>query len=96
MAVLDSLTVQEADGKTFIGWSQDCTSILEDAKARHVNGLHGSSEMKHAARIPNILIDKYCNDHNITFAEWMSNPHHLKAMLNDPSLSHFRIWPGKV
>lgn len=75
---------------------QDCTPYLDDAVARHNEGLHGSSEMKHAARIPNVIVEKYCNDNGITFQEFMNGREHIKRMLNDPSLSYFRIWKGKV
>lgn len=75
---------------------QDCEPILEDAKARHKEGMHGTSEMKHAARLPLVLVEKYCNDKGITFAEWMNNKAHIRAMLADPALSAFRIWNGRV
>ena len=48
---------------------QDATPIVENVKAMHNAGLHGSSEMKLAARIPRIMIEKYCNDNGITFQE---------------------------
>jgi hypothetical protein len=81
---------------THIERVQDCTPIAEYAKAQHNAGFHGSSELKHAARIPNVIIEKYCNDHNIEFSEFMRNREHMRRVLNDPSLAAFRIWPGKV
>lgn len=75
---------------------QDVSAILEDAKARSNEGYHGSSEMRHAARLPMAAIDRYCNDKGITFHEWCSNKTHVRAMLNDPDLSAFRVWGGKV
>jgi hypothetical protein len=100
MRVLNSGTVQtlmhEEDGKTIFERVQDCTPIAERTKALHNEGLHGTSEMKHAAKIPNVLIEAYCNRVGITFNEWCGNEHHIRAMLNDPSLSAFRIWKGKV
>ena len=76
--------------------SQQCTPIAEFAKAMHNEGFHGSGEMKFAANIPDIFIEKYCQDNGITFGEWMSNQDHIRRMLNDPALAHFRIWKGKV
>lgn len=84
------------DGNLIYGSSQDVSSILHDAQARHKEGLHGTSEMKHAARIPLVVIEKYCNDHKITFHEFQANRDHIKAVLNDPSLKAFRIWQGAV
>lgn len=81
---------------THIERVQDCTPIADYAKAQHNAGFHGTSELKHAARIPNVIIEKYCNDHNIEFSEFMRNREHMRRVLNDPSLKAFRIWPGKV
>ena len=88
--------VVEADGKTHIERVQDCTPIAELCKRDHVEGNHGSSDMKLAARIPNVIVEKYCNDNKISFREFMGNREHMRRMLNDPSLSHFRVWPGRV
>lgn len=84
------------DGAMTVERSQDCTPIAEYAKRLQSHGLHGSSEMRHAATIPYVIIEKYCNDHGILFSEFMQNKVHLRRVLNDPSLSAFRIWPGKV
>ena len=69
------------DGSMTVQRTQDCTPILNYAKEQHLSGAHGTSEMKL---------------NNIELHEWSSNPVHLKRMLNDPDLSHFRIWPGRV
>ena len=85
------------DGDQIVtGTTQDCVPILEAAKAMHNEGLHGSSEMKLGASLPLVVIERYCNDRGITYQEWASNREHIRAMLNDPSLAHFRIWPGRV
>lgn len=84
------------DGNLITGTVQDCEPILERAKALHNEGLTGSSEMKHAASFPAVLVEKYCNDRGITFADFMAEPKHVRAMLSDPDLSGFRIWAGKV
>ena len=92
---LDTKIVTE-DGNLKIGRFQDCTPIAEFAKNQQKAGFLGSSDMRHAARIPNVIIEKYCNDHNILFNEFMGNREHMRRVLNDPSLSHFRIWQGKA
>lgn len=84
------------DGNMVVGRSQDCTPIAEYAKSRHNEGQHGSKDMRLAGSIPYVIVEKYCNDNGIEFSECMSNPVHFKAMLNDPSLAHFRIWPGRI
>lgn len=83
------------DDKLVIGRFQDCTPILEDAKRRHNEGLHGSSEMKHAARIPSVIVERYCNEKAITFEEFMGDPVHIKHLVQDPDNSCFRIWKGR-
>jgi len=84
------------DGAMTVERFQDCTPIVEHTKALNREGFHGSSEMKHAAKIPYIIIERYCNDHNILFSEFMQNKEHMKRVLNDPALAAFRIWPGRV
>lgn len=75
---------------------QDCTPILEHTTKLSNEGFHGSSEMRHAASFPMVVVERYLNDNNITLAEFSSNKEHVKRMLNDPSLAWFRIWKGRV
>ena len=84
------------DGDVTFESIQDCTPMLERCVALHNEGLHGSSEFRHAASLPNVLVERYCNDHNIEFSEFIGNKAHVRAMLNDPSLSGFRVWKGRV
>jgi hypothetical protein len=84
------------DGALVTGTVQDCTPILEHTQSLHNEGLHGSSELKHAAKLPVVLVERYCNLNGITFADFMQGKEHIRRMLNDPDLSGFRIWPGRV
>ena len=84
------------DGNLITGIKQDCAPIREDAIARHNAGFHGSSDVKHAARLPVEAVEKYLIVNGITFDEFMKNPMHIRAMCNDPDLRDFRIWPGKL
>jgi len=84
------------DGFIHANVVQDVEPILEDAKRRHNEGLHGGREMRHAAEIPNVLIESYCNQHGITYEEWSRNREHIRRLLNDPAIAHFRIWKGRV
>lgn len=88
--------MHEEDGKTIFERVQDCDPIAERTKALHNEGLHGSSEMRLAASLPMVLVERYCNNAGISFAEFMQGEEHIRRMVNDPSLSHFRVWPGKV
>ena len=91
-----STKIIEKDGRMFYGRSQDCTSIAEFTKAQHNAGNFGSSEIRHAAKIPSIIIEQYCNDHHLLFSEVIGNPEHMRRICNDPKNAMFRIWKGKV
>lgn len=84
------------DGNVTFERVQDCTPIAEYAQAMHNEGHVGSSEMRHAAKIPMVIVEKYLNDNNITFSEFMGNREHVRRMLNDPANSMFRIWKGQL
>lgn len=84
------------DGKMTVQRTQDCTPIAEYAKARSNEGYHGSADMKLAASIPFVMVEAYCNQNGIEFRDFMNSQEHKKRLLNDPTLSHFRIWPGRV
>lgn len=86
----------EADGKVFIAQTQDCTPIVERAQALHKAGEFGSSDMRHAATIPMVILEKYMNEHRVSYQELMSNPEHFRRICNDPDNSMFRIWPGRL
>ena len=84
------------DGALIASITQDVEPILELAKARQIEGYHGSSDMKLAASIPFVIFEKYLNDNDITMHEFGQSPEHKKRLLNDPSLAYFRIWPGRI
>lgn len=75
---------------------QDVEPHLDFAKRQRDIGDVGSSEMRHAASIPMVLVEAYCNDTGITFEQFMAEPTHIKAMVNDPALRAFRVWGGRV
>lgn len=95
-AGVETVIKLDGEGGLVTGTIQDCDPILEYAKARHNEGHHGSSEMRLAASIPFVIVEKYCNDNGVTFAEFMNYEAHKKRLLNDPDLSYFRIWNGRV
>lgn len=93
----DMQTKFHASGEDIIiAQSQDCTPIAEWAKTQAAAGAVGSSEMRHAARIPNVIIEKYCNENRVTFQEVMGNPVHMRRIVNNPDNAAFRIWQGRV
>ncbi len=84
------------DGALVVQNTQQCTPIAEYATRLHNEGLHGSSDMKHAGEIPNVIIEAYCAQNGITFEEWCRNKEHVRRLLNDPAVSAFRPWKGRL
>jgi hypothetical protein len=91
-----STSIHEQGDRLIIANSQDCTSIAEYCKAQHNAGFHGSSEVKHAGRVPEVFVLKYCNDNGVSFAQFMTDRAHQKRLLEDPANATFRIWKGKL
>lgn len=86
----------QQDQQIVVASAQDVEPILTACHDRQAAGQHGSGEMRHAASIPMVLVERYCTEQGISFQEWLQDKTHVKAMLNDPALSAFRIWRGRV
>lgn len=85
------------DGENIIiANSEDVSSVLEVTQRRSNDGLHGSSEMRHAASFPKSIVETYLNTAGINLHEFMTNEVHVSRMLADPNLSKFRIWKGRA
>ena len=85
------------DGKLITGTgSYVAHAIADNAKRLHNEGYHGSSDMKHAARVDPVMIEAYLNRMGITYHEFACSQSHMKAFLMQPEISAFRIWPGKL
>jgi len=91
-----STTMAEQDGRLIIASSQDCTAIAEWCKRQHNEGNHGSSEMRFVGRIGNVMIEKYMNETGVTYAEFMAEECHIKAIMQNPENADFRIWKGAL
>ena len=90
-------TVIELQGDDLVtGTIQDCTPFVEYAHAMRAAGNVGSSEFRYAMTIPDVIQEQYCNLNGISYREWMTNPEHLKRLLNSPDFKKLRIWEGRV
>lgn len=76
--------------------SVDVEPVLDHAKALQSVGAVGNAEFRHAANVPGIVIEQYCQSNGIRFDEFMGDPAHIRRLLNDPDLAGFRIWTGKI
>lgn len=92
--VARGLTAQ--DGAIITGIKQDCSPIVEHTKALHNIGDGNGKELKFAASIPLLFVEKYLADNGITMHEFSGNAEHKRRLLNDPALAHFRVWKGRV
>lgn len=91
-----STVVALEDGALHTGSIQDCTPYVERTKAMHNEGFHGSKDMKLAASVPFVLVEKYLNDNRLLMSEFVGSPEHQKRFLGDPAIEHFRIWKGRI
>lgn len=84
------------DGDLVTGTRQDAAPIAERTKRLANEGVHGGKEMRHAASIPFVFVERYCNERGITLAEFSASQKHMMALINDPALSAFRVWRPSV
>ena len=86
--------VIQQDDKIIFNRVQDVQPTIEYCKS--MSDVTQKGEFRHAARIPNSIIEKYLNINNISMQEFMDNDKHIKAIVNDPSLKALRIWKGRI
>lgn len=75
--------------------TQDCTPIAEICKRLHNDGQFGTKEMRFAGTIPDVMVEAYCINNNVTYREVMTNDEHIKRIMQDPAMDHFRVWKGR-
>lgn len=90
-----STAIKFEDGRMVVQRSQDCTAIAEHCGTLRTE-TEQRGEVRLAARIPEVIVERYCNDNGITFGEFLRDPAHLRRVCNDPALAAFRVWPGKI
>lgn len=91
-----STTVALEDGNLITGTTQACDPYLDHAAHLRREGAFGSADMRLAASVPMVVVEKYCNDRGISFHEFSASETHKAALLNSPDYSHFRVWGGRV
>lgn len=84
------------DDSIVIVQSQNVGAIVDDCKARSNEGKHENALGKHVARVPNVVVEHYCNVNRVPFAEFVRNPEHMRRLVNDPAFADLRIWPGTI
>lgn len=74
----------------------DLRAVADHCAGLRGVGATGSNEMKHVARVPAILVQKYLNDNKVTMAQFMRDPAHMDRFLGDPAIAAFRVWEGRI
>ena len=94
------MTIREAvsfsDDGFVVQRSQNVSSIVDYAKARHNEGHHGLKDFKLMAVVPVLVVESYCTVHQITLREFNGNPEHIRRIVNDPAFADLRVAPGKM
>lgn len=89
------------EDRLYIERVQDIEPIIE-ANKRQMNEHNGhessrwKGEFHHVARIPEVVIEKWCNENGFTYADFIRDRSISKRFLNDPSNALFRTKPGKL
>lgn len=84
------------EDKIIVSSIQDAQPTLDFCSDKRSSGGGSGAELKHAARIPMVVIENYMNRMGISWADFLRNKEHARNLLNDTDLKHFRIWPGRV
>jgi hypothetical protein len=70
---------------------------MDYCKELHNSGMHTTlGGDKLVASVDPAVIHLWCNQKNITMAQFMADPKLAKQFLEDPENSNFRIWKGAL
>lgn len=75
---------------------QNVGAILDGIAERRAVGAIGKPDFRHAATVPEVVIEHYCNVNGVSFSEFCRNPEHMRRLLNSPEFADLRIWQGKL
>lgn len=89
--------IDNADGTVTVVSTQDVEAALDQNKAmaNHNDGYSPSRELRRAAFIPQIIINKWLNEEG-WYALDPANADKLKKKLNDPDYLYLRTAPGRL
>jgi hypothetical protein len=91
LLIVDDLIVDQTKADL-----DELRAVADHCKRLQSSGLVGDREVRHLATIPAFIVEKWLNDHGITFQEFMNDSRLQTRMLNDPALAYFRVAPGRV
>lgn len=86
----------EGSGGFAVETTQDVEPFLERNKQlrNDTDGFTPSRDMKYIANIPNVVIEKWLNEHGVNLFNKDHEPA-VRRLLNDPEWRHLRTSPGR-
>ena len=88
----------DSEDKLIIETLQDVEPILNANKRQYDvdNRRFKSETLNHVARIPLVVIEKWCREKGMSYETFMADTEMLKRFLNDPDNKFLRTKPGKI
>lgn len=86
--------VSYAHDKLIIERVQDCEPYTEQVRRERETVSKG--DIRKAGIIPFMILEAWIRANGMTFSEFMRDRNACKRLLNDPDLSKFRVWKGRV
>lgn len=74
----------------------DAQLLADHCKALHNAGAGNGKNEKLAMRVDGFFILDWCNKRGVTWAEFFRDRRLQEQFIEDPDLSMFRVWKGKV
>ncbi len=82
-----------ADGIEINRW-QDTKPIIDDAKARQLEGVTGSSDMRHVARVPVVVLEEACKAAGVDAADREAVREIIFKKVSSGEWSKFQVHEG--
>jgi len=89
--VKTNVSYDETSDRLVIERVQDVEPYMEQAKSETAQG-----DFRKAGIIPFVILEAWIRVKGMTFSEFMRDRNACKRLLNDPDLSKFRVWKGRV
>lgn len=96
MSVNTNIYIDESEHKLNIITTQDEAPILDALQDMRTSGNTGTSDMKFAGFLPEVLVDRYIKDKGISLRDFMLDDTHIIRILNDPDYKNLRVWGGRL
>lgn len=93
---LQEAWLQHGDGDITVVRRQLVADHVDYCKARANEGFHGPRDMRLKISVPDVVVEHYCRIRGISLKEFITNPEHARAIVNDDAFADLRIAPGRM